>query len=256
MNSLFESQFFNSQSLFDNLLNNRRIFDLMLSKMDDESGGEFARRETSYSSKIVNGVKTVESRTEYEDSDGKLQTVVYKDLGDGRSARYIYDNEKDSPDNLELRGVSSKDEFEKAWTTRKSKKSVKKIQDGPKFKVGDRVKIFLPISSGFDNNNIKQYEWVDGRVLKCSVFKAKNCEPHYLYDVVTNNDHLRRWNISESKLKFVGPEFDLTKITSSSPKVVNNSKISIKIESDQTKELERLLSKRDELNKRIQELSE
>jgi len=252
MSSLFESQLFNNQSLFDNLFNKRSIFDHLLSRMRDESAGEFTRRETTYSSKIVNGVKTVESKTEYEDSDGKMQTVVYKDLGDGRSVRYIYDNEKDSPDNLELRGVSSKDEFEKAWATRKS---MKKIPEGPRFKIDDRVKIFLPTSSGFDNNSIKQYEWIDGRVLKCSVIKVKNCETQYLYDVVTNKDYLRRWNIPESKLKFGVEHFDLSRIDASSPKVVNNSRVSIKIESDETKELQRLKCKRNELDKRIQELS-
>ena len=167
-------------------------------------------------------------------------------------------NTTPTPTSLELKGVSSKQEFDNAWTSRQLPQTKNSISLPPrksisKFKFGDRVKVFLPTAN--TNSEIKQYEWHEGEVCKVTLANKVDGINIFRYDVITSKDGLKRWNLKENKLKSAGETVDLASVTSNSPKTVNNTGVSIKIEQDTSAELKRLEMKRKEIDEKIKKLT-
>lgn len=102
---------------------------------------------TTFQSKYENG--KFEEKREYKDSSGVKKESKYRELSDGRSMYYSFDNEDCLKDNTKpkisrkLKGVSSENEFENAWNAPKALEGKRldslKVEPKFKFKKGDKV---------------------------------------------------------------------------------------------------------------------
>lgn len=104
---------------------------------------------TTFQSKYENG--KFEEQRQYKDSSGVKKESKYRELSDGRSMYYSFDNEDSLKDNnmkprisRKFKGVNSEKEFENAWNKPKALEgnrldSLKVLEPKFKFKKGDKV---------------------------------------------------------------------------------------------------------------------